>query len=223
MSAVRNGLRWTATAGRGLCIREGKTRPEVAFHLAILAVAFALAGCQRDPLEKKVSAASASAFATWRSSIMSDSGADLRRRTEEALQEVRMKSAAGLLAGKSDKKGTVGVDAIDEAMRKQIDGLPLRDMLQLGYELRVQRLKTELAGLEDAMKENAQLVTKPGDLESKHHLEALRGRQMARVQKYRDDLAAAERELEPMKKASGKVMIEPVTDKPDEMPVRKAK
>ena len=67
--------------------------------------------------------------------------------------------------------------------------------MKIGYELRVRRLKEELAGLEDAMNKNAQLVTRPGDYESKHHLEGLRDRQAARVQKYRDDLAAAEREL----------------------------
>jgi hypothetical protein len=95
-------------------------------------------------------------------------------------------------------------------------------VVQLGYEFRVERLKMELAGLEDAMKQNAQLVTKPGDLESRHHLDALRERQNVRVEKYRTDLAAAEAEVATLLKTTGRRMFEPATDKPDQMPERVA-
>jgi hypothetical protein len=178
-----------------------------------------LAGCTRDPLDKTVLAKKQSDYESWRASIASDSGPDLRRRVEEAMQEIRMKAAADLTRGKTGQ-GAVAVPAIDEAMRKEIDGRPVREVLQLGYEYRVQRLKKELAEFESAMKENAQLTTKPGDLESKHYLEALRSRQTARLEKYREELTAAERELEPLMKASGKTLVPPVTDKPDQMPER---
>jgi hypothetical protein len=184
-----------------------------------LAVVLALAGCQRDPLDAKISASSQSAYENWRGAI-NGAGADVRRRADEALPEVRTNVAADLTRGKTGQ-GTVAPAAIDEAFRKEIDGRPLREVLQLGYELRVARLKKELAGLQEAMKENATLTTRPGDWESKQHLEALQGRQNARVEKYREDIAAAERELEPLKKASGKTLVVTPTDKPDQMPVRK--
>ena len=72
--------------------------------------------------------------------------------------------------------------------------------MRIGYELRIRRVREELTGLEDAMSKNAGLVTRPGDYESKHHLEGLRDRQLIRLQKYRDELAAAERELKALKR-----------------------
>lgn len=173
---------------------------------------FVLAACQRDPLDARISAASQSAYENWRGA-MGGSGADVRRQTEEALSEVRLKVAADLTRGKTGQ-GSVAPAVIDEAFRKEINDRPLREVLQLGYELRVARLKKELAGLEDAMKENATLTTRPGDWESKQHLEALQGRQNARVQKYRDDIAAAERDLAPLQKASSKTLLPPAAKEP---------
>ena len=60
--------------------------------------------------------------------------------------------------------GVPGKEAIDAALCRRIDGRPLRDVLQLGLEFRVLRLQQELAGLENAVKQNAQLVTRPGDV-----------------------------------------------------------
>ena len=112
--------------------------------------------------------------------------------------------------------------SVNEALCEQVNGKPLREVLQLGYELRVARLITELAGLEDAMNKNAQLLTRPGDLESRHHLDGLRERQMVRVEKYRADLAAAERELAPFLKTNRRLSpeLQLPTDSPDDMPTR---
>lgn len=179
-------------------------------------------GCgPRDPLEQVVSAPTMGRYAAWRSHLASDSHAANLRRIEEALQEIRL-SVAGEreLKRQLDERVEGGSKAIDEAVRQRVDGRRVRDVLQLGYELRVRRLKEELAGLEKAMNQNAQLVTRPGDLESKHHLEGLQERQQVRVEKYRADLAAAERELEPLLAKSGRRLIDTSSDTPDEMPLR---
>jgi hypothetical protein len=190
--------------------------------LAMIIVPLGILGCQRgDSLDRKVSAGTASAFSAWRAHVASDSSRENRRRVDEALQEIRVK-----FAGERELKRVMGepvvpgTESVDDAVRERVDGRPLREVLQLGCELRVRRLKEELAGLEDAMGKNAQLVTRPGDLESKHHLETLRERQLVRVEKYREDIAKAERELEPLLKVSGQLLITPATDKPDEMPAR---
>lgn len=165
--------------------------------LLVLFVATTVAGCgSRDPLDQVVAAPTLSRLASWRARVASDSGAGIRLRVEEALQEIRISYTAEREIKRQMEEPVVrGTEVIDEAVRQRVNGQRLRDVLKLGYELRVRRLKEELAGLEDAMKKNAGLVTRPGDLESKHHLEGLRDRQAVRVQKYRDDLAAAEREL----------------------------
>jgi hypothetical protein len=165
--------------------------------LLVLVVAATVAGCgPSDPLDQIVAAPTLSRLAAWRAGIASDSDARVRMRVEEALQEIRINYAAEREIKRQMEEPVVrGTEVLDEAVRQRVNGRRLRDVLRLGYELRVRRLKEELAGLEDAMKKNAQLVTRPGDLESKHHLEGLRDRQLVRVQKYREDLAAAEREL----------------------------
>lgn len=187
----------------------------------VMAVLWVMPACgSRDALDQVVAAPTASRFANWRAQVASDAGPDTRRRVEEALQEIRLSvSGERELKRSMGESVSMGRESIDEAVRLRVDGRRLGEVLQLGYELRVRRLKGELAGLEDAMNKNAQLVTKPGDLESKHHLQGLQGRQQLRVEKYRADIAAAEQELAPLLARSGRRLIEAPTDKPDEMPV----
>jgi hypothetical protein len=188
----------------------------------VLASLLALAACAaRDPLERIVSAPTTGRLAAWRSHAASDYNADTFRRIEEALQEIRLSFAGEReLKRQLGEKVVGGADSLDESVRQRVDGRRLREVLQLGYELRVRRLKEELAGLEDAMDKNSQLVTRPGDLESKHHLEGLQERQRVRVEKYRADVTAAERELAPLFAKSGRPMLEPRVETPDELPLR---
>ncbi len=185
-------------------------------------VVVALVACQRDPLDRTVSANSPTAFSVWRSGIDSDSGPDLRRQVNDALLEIRLKVAGDReiqrLAG---AKVSADAGSVDDAVRTKVQGRPLREVIQLGYELRVARLTSELAGLQDAMHRNAGLVTRPGDVESRQHLDGLRDRQTGRVEQYKADLAAAERELKPLLAATGRRMI-PAEDAPlAGIPVRK--
>jgi hypothetical protein len=179
-------------------------------------------GCApRDPLERGIHVPTVNRLAAWRSHAASDYNVDRVRRIEEALQEIRLS-----ISGEQELKRQMGehvaggTDAIDEAVRVRVDGRKLREVLQLGYELRVRRLKEELVGLEDAMSKNAQLVTRPGDLESKHHLEGLRDRQSVRVEKYQADIAAAESYLAPLIQKSGRRLLETSTGSSDELPLR---
>jgi hypothetical protein len=162
-----------------------------------LAVVLLLAGCaSRDPLDQIVSVPTVNRFAAWRAHVASDSSASLRARVEEALQELRLEATGKReLQRHLEERVESGTAVIDEAVRSRVHGCAVREVLRMGYGTRVRRLREELTGLEDAMKKNRQLITKPGDLESRHHLDALHERQLARVTKYREELAAAEREL----------------------------
>ena len=164
------------------------------------------AGCLRgDPLQWKVSARDPAALASWRTKVDGAMGAAHRRRLDQAVQEIRMNVAGQreLNRWANDPASEGGQRPIDVALCGRIDGRPVAEVLQLGYELRVARLQEELAGLENAVKQNARLVTRPGDVDSRHYLEGLQQRQSARVEKYRVELAAAEAELGPLLKASG--------------------
>jgi CRISPR/Cas system CSM-associated protein Csm2 small subunit len=75
--------------------------------------------------------------------------------------------------------------------------------------------------LEEAVNQNADLVTRPGDTESRRHLDELRGRQLARVEKYREEIAATERELAPLLAKTGHRVLAESMDKLEQMPVRR--
>ena len=183
-------------------------------RILVWPVVLVAAGCTRDPLERTVDVPTSSRMAAWRAHIGSDSGADTRRRVEEALNEIRLNATGEReLKRAMGERVASGTDAIDEAVRQRVDGRPLREVVQLGYELRVRRLKEEMVGLEDAMSKNALLVTRPGDVDSKQHLEGLRDRQAARLAKYREELAAAEKELEPLLAKTGRRLIDVSNDK----------
>src|SRR5205814_7065721 len=132
-----------------------------------------------DAPDQTVTGATEGRFAAWQAHNASDGSRETRRRVEEALQEIRLN-----ITGERELKRllqepvTTGREGVDEAVRQRVNDQSLRDVLQLGYGMRVRRLKEELAGLEDALSKNAGLVTRPGDLESKHHLEGLRERQL---------------------------------------------
>ena len=189
--------------------------------LSILAFLLGTIGCARDPMESVVSAPTTSRLAAWRAHVGSDFNVETMRRVEQALNEIRLNVTGDReLKRQLGDPITSGTDVIDEAIRERVHGRRLREVLQLGYELRVRRLTEELAGLEDAMSKNAQLVTRPGDLDSKHHLEGLQDRQRVRVEKYRADIASAEKELAPLVAKAGKRLIEPRTEAGDQMPFR---
>jgi hypothetical protein len=189
-----------------------------------IALVLGVAACQRgDPLDGTVRAPTPRALTAWRAQVTTDTSVETRRRVEEAFQEIRLRVSGNReIKRHMGEPVAVGPDVIDEGVCQKVDGKRLREVVQLGYEFRVERLKMELAALEDAMKQNAQLVTKPGDLESRHHLDALRERQTVRVEKYRTDLAAAGAEVATLLKTTGRRMVEPATDKPDQMPERVA-
>ena len=193
------------------------------FILAVLmsVVLVATTGCtSRDPMEQPISVPTPVRFAAWRSHVGSDSNPELRRRLDTALQEIRMNAAAEREIKRGlGEKTLAGSEALEEVVRQRVHGRRIREVLQLGTEYRVRRLKEELAGLEDAMKQYDRLVTRPGDLDSRHHLEGLRERQTRRVEQYREDVAAAERELAPLLAKSGRRFVDISADVVDSPPI----
>lgn len=179
--------------------------------LALLALGLA-AGCQKDPMEQKVPASTPSAFSHWRGRVATHESPEHRKQVEAAVQEIRMHVAAERRGAGQSAAG----EATEEALLKAVDQRPVREMLQYGYELRVQRLKRELSALEEAMRGNADLVTKPGDWQSKQHLEVLRDRNAGRLEKYQADLAAAQAVLAPLMQASGKSLLPPSAKQAEE-------
>ena len=80
-----------------------------------------------------------------------------------------------------------GSEAIDQAMLVIVDGKTVREVFRtgLGWELKI--AEDERATLEDSLRKNALMTTRPGDTASSNYLSDLRERQTARF-----DAATAE-------------------------------
>lgn len=106
------------------------------------------AGCQKtDPRKEPVQAQSPSAFSRWRSMIGTEIKLDEWREFDAMLQEIRLRVTA--------EKQASGTEAVEAAMRSRINGLTFTDVLALGYEGRLMRLRPERQETLNAMRVNA--------------------------------------------------------------------
>lgn len=107
------------------------------------------AGCQKtDPRKDPVQAQSPSAFMRWRSMIGTEIKADEWREFDAMLQEIRLRVTA--------EKQASGTEGVEAAMRSRINGLSFTDVVALGYEGRLLRLRPERQETLNAMRANAQ-------------------------------------------------------------------
>ena len=148
-------------------------------------------GCgARDLMDRTVTAKSPVAFNTFQSRFASRASPEERRQFEAALQEIRYKIMA-------DKEAT-GSDPISDALRTKVNGRSVREVLQLGVELRLLRLLKEHAALHTVMRQNAMLQTREGDKASEDYLVQFHQKQLARLEKLEAEIEAADRELAPL-------------------------
>ncbi len=184
-----------------LSFRRARDRRPARSALALAAFAVvAWSGCSRgDPWTEPVRASSAAAYTTWHSRVSESVPADARKQVEQALQDIRFKIMG-------DRAAT-GSAEIEGELRRRIDGRPLREVVQLGVELRLERLRGEFNGLKQAMNANFRLVTRPGDVDSRHHLEGVEARQKKRLDDLGAQITQAERELAPLAAATGRTLV----------------
>jgi hypothetical protein len=170
---------------------DRKSAPSGKWLLAAsAALCMAVAGCgPSDPLEKKVNAADNLSFAIWETKAEGDLAPELAADMKQALQEYRFHIMA---------EGSVhGSEAIGDALMQMIDGKTLRQVILQGLGWGLERSEAERAQLEDSLKKNALMTTRPGDTASANYLADLRDRQVARlaaaaeeVKKTRERIAA---------------------------------
>lgn len=165
-----------------------------------------ITGCApTEPMEQTVSAKSPLAFSSWQTRFTSRLDSAERARFEAALQEIRLKIMA-------DREAT-GSDPISDALRAKIDGRPVREVLQLGLELRLGRILQEHAALDTVMRQNAMLQTREGDKRSEDYLGNFHQKQAARLEKLEAEIEATQREVEPLLKKTGRSVL-PALDEP---------
>ncbi len=100
---------------------------------------------------------------------------------DQAMQELKIQI---MLKGEAS-----GSAAVDEALRSQIDGKPLYETVRFGLQLRLDRLLSEKAALEERVARNARLKTRVGDVESAQVLRDSTAAQDLRVEKLAELIA----------------------------------
>ena len=169
---------------------------------AILVIGFCCYGCRPvDLLDEKVSARTSFNFVMWKADMARRQTPQERQELDDMIQELKF---SVMLNGTA-----TGSEAIDEAVREEIDGTTLREMLQKGHQEKRERLLVERARLKACIDANVRLRTRPGDKASVSYLDHVREQQMARLEAIDLDLGIAH---ERMNKPGDVARPEPVVE-----------
>jgi hypothetical protein len=155
----------------------------------LLLFGFCAAGCRpTNLLEEKVDGRTPFGFVMWRAQIAEKQTPQERQELAEMIQEVNYWVTTNGIA--------TGSVAIDEAVREEIDGVTVRELLLKGYEAKRQRLDLEKVMHEDDVATNSRLQTRPGDTDSADYLALVRQEQTDRLDKIIRDLRFINKRLD---------------------------
>ena len=183
-------------------------------RLVWLTAALALAGCTKAPvavLDMRISTGD------WTDYHRSLEAIDARQTPAErvefahALQELKFQAMAG---------GDSTNPKISAALRAQIAGWAVRDILVLGLTIKADRKQEELKALLRSIRKNHTLRTKPGDTESATFLASVHQNQDKQLAALRADLAAIEARLSELDPGRARPKDEVPLKDLDERPVR---
>ena len=173
----------------------------------LLLVGFCATGCRpTNLLDEKVDGRTPFGFVMWRAQIAERQTPQERQELSEMIQEVNYWVTTNGLA--------TGSVAVDEAVRAEIDGITVRELLLKGYEAKRLRLDLEKVRLEDDVATNARLQTRPGDTDSADYLARVRQEQTDRLDKTIRDLRVINKRLDELggspNRGSGRQNAEPM-------------
>ncbi len=146
------------------------------------------AACHPDnPLDERVSARTPRDYTMWRARIGDRLDAAQAQELDAMVEEIRI----GIMT-----EGKVsGSDAIDEALRGQMEGRTLRAVLVNGYGRKWQRLDLEKVRTEEFADKDARLRFKPGDEESRAYIEGVVGKMKTRLAEIALEMEIIDRRL----------------------------
>ena len=155
----------------------------------LLLIGFCVTGCRpTNLLDEKVDGRTPFGFVMWRAQIAEKQTPQERQELAEMIQEVNYWVTTNGIA--------TGSVAVDEAVRAEIDGITVRELLLKGYEAKRQRLDLEKERLEDDVATNSRLQTRPGDTDSADYLARVRQEQTDRLDKTIRDLRVINKRLD---------------------------
>ncbi len=123
--------------------------------VALLLAVLTAGGCQRPPYDTPVKAESVEQLNVSIGFLARQLDAAETREIHACLDEIRLSLM--------QLKGAAGASGINQALCQNINGLPLKSIVELGYELRIERLAQEKAALVEDLAYKEKLRTQPGD------------------------------------------------------------
>jgi hypothetical protein len=148
---------------------------------ALVLIGLCWLGCRpADILDEEVSARTPFNLMMWRAHIGRKQTPQERQELDDMIQELSLQVMI--------KKTATGSDGVDAAVRAEIDGVTLREVLLKGQEAKQQRLDLEKTQLEVCIDANSLRRTRPGDAASVAYLRHYIGQQMARLETIDRDL-----------------------------------
>jgi len=187
-----------------------------------LLACLALAGCgPSNPLDERVSARTSLDYTMWRTRIADRLQAAEKEELDAMVEEVRL----GIMVGGKAS----GSDAINDALRQEIDGRTVREVLADGCGKKWQRLDLEKRRMDELIERDSHLRFKEGDTESRAFVDEQVGKMKLRSAEIALELQTVERRLtelgvtrrpEPIPEPKGTVAPAPVVEEPDEAPQR---
>jgi hypothetical protein len=143
--------------------------------VALAMVLLMLVGCgPSDPLETQVRAEDYMDFSMWRSHASGRLSPEQLDDFDQAVQAIRIRVMS---VGQ-----TSGSEWIDLGMFKIVNGKTVREVLRTGLGWKLELAEAERVALEDSLRKNALMRTRPGDSDSAGYLRDLRNRQTGRLQ-----------------------------------------
>lgn len=171
-----------------------RRRPAQLIRLAVpaaityLVFSFCWSGCHpEEKLDEKVSASTPLDLMMWRTHIARRQRPEERLELDDMLQEIGISVMVRQIAS--------GSEAVDAAIREEIDGITLRELLRRGQGARRQRLDLERVRLQICISRNACIQTRPGDTASADYLANVREKQLERWEKLGREICGADRRL----------------------------
>jgi len=110
----------------------------------------------------------------WRSHAAADMSPEQVSDFDEAVQAIRIRVMS--------VGNTTGSEWIEAEMLKLVNGKTVRDVIGTGLSWKLELTVAEREVLEDSLRKNALMRTRPGDTESARYLADLHDRQAARLE-----------------------------------------
>jgi hypothetical protein len=158
------------------------------YSFALLLAALMAGACRKPPYDTPVKAESVGQLNVSIGFLARQLGTAETREIHACLDEIRLSLM--------QLEGAGGPAAINRALCQNINGLPLKSIVELGYELRIERIEQEKAALVEDLAYKEKLRTQPGDTDSATTLANLKIVGREQLEKLNDRIEQGRKHLE---------------------------